>query len=222
MNTKPSDWRRHQRIQSSPAAAQWTTVELTTLTAGINEGRRLCCHRQQARPHSRGHAAQDNNYQLDGADNKEAFFHSWNLAPSVDAIQEFQHPGGRYSAEFGSGGGAVINVVTKSGTNQFRHAVEFIRNDKMDARNFFLTPSQSIAPLRRNQFGAAAGGRIVKDKMFIFGNYDARPGSGRACSAAVWCRHPRSCRGFQRRHEGDYRRAERHSVPRQHHSGRSA
>ena len=62
---------------------------------------------------------QDNNYQLDGADNKEAFFNSWNLAPSVDAIQEFSIQVGQYSAEFGSGGGAVINVVTKSGSNAF-------------------------------------------------------------------------------------------------------
>jgi hypothetical protein len=110
---------------------------------------------------------------LDGADNKEAFFHSWNLAPSVDAIQEFSIQVGQYSAEFGSGGGAVINVVTKSGSNAFHGTLwEFLRNDKLDARNFFLTPSQTIAPLRRNQFGAAAGGRIIKDRMFIFGNYD--------------------------------------------------
>lgn len=148
-------------------------MELTTLTAGINEGVGSAAIVNKRAPTAAGMPHQDNNYQLDGADNKEAFFHSWNLAPSVDAIQEFSIQVGQYSAEFGSGGGAVINVVTKSGSNSFHGTLwEFLRNDKLDARNFFLTPSQSIAPLRRNQFGAAAGGRIVKDRMFIFGNYD--------------------------------------------------
>jgi hypothetical protein len=149
-------------------------MELTTLTAGINEGVGAAAIVNKRAPTAAGMPHQDNNYQLDGADNKEAFFHSWNLAPSVDAIQEFSIQVGQYSAEFGSGGGAVINVVTKSGTNSFHGTVwEFLRNDKLDARNFFLTPSQSIAPLRRNQFGAAAGGRIIKDRMFLFANYDA-------------------------------------------------
>src|SRR5258708_4446385 len=116
---------------------------------------------------------QDNNYPLDGAHNKKAFFNSWNLSPAVDAIQEFSIQVGQYSAEFGSGGGAVINVVTKSGTNQLHGTLwEFLRNNEFDARNFFLTPSQTIAPLRRNQFGVAAGGPIIKNKMFLFGNYD--------------------------------------------------
>lgn len=148
-------------------------MELTTLTAGINEGVGSAAIVNKRAPTAAGMPHQDNNYQLDGADNKEAFFNSWNLAPSVDAIQEFSIQVGQYSAEFGSGGGAVINLVTKSGTNSFHGTLwEFLRNDKLDARNFFLTPSQSIAPLRRNQFGAAAGGRIVKDKMFLFGNCD--------------------------------------------------
>ena len=149
-------------------------MELTTLTAGINEGVGSAAIVNKRAPTAAGMPHQDNNYQLDGADNKEAFFHSWNLAPSVDAIQEFSIQVGQYSAEFGSGGGAVINVVTKSGSNAFHGTVwEFLRNDKLDARNFFLTPTQTIAPLRRNQFGVAAGGRIIKDRMFLFVNYDA-------------------------------------------------
>lgn len=148
-------------------------MELTTLTAGIGEGTGAAAIVNKRGPTAAGMPHQDNNYQLDGADNKEAFFNSWNLGPSVDAIQEFSIQVGQYSAEFGSGGGAVINVVTKSGTNQLHGAAwEFLRNNEFDARNFFLTPSQTIAPLRRNQFGVAAGGPIVKNKMFIFGNYD--------------------------------------------------
>lgn len=148
-------------------------MELTTLTAGIAEGVGAAAIVNKRAPTAAGMPHQDNNYQLDGADNKEAFFNSWNLGPSVDAIQEFSIQVGQYSAEYGSGGGAVINVVTKSGTNQLHGtAWEFLRNDKLDARNFFLTPAQKIAPLRRNQFGVAVGGPIIKNKMFLFGNYD--------------------------------------------------
>lgn len=148
-------------------------MELTTLTAGIAEGTGSAAIVNKRAPTAAGMPHQDNNYQLDGADNKESFFNSWNLGPSVDAIQEFSIQVGQYSAEFGSGGGAVINVVTKSGTNQLHGTLwEFLRNDKLDARNFFLTPSQTIASLRRNQFGAAVGGPIIRNKMFLFGNYD--------------------------------------------------
>src|SRR5262245_49565436 len=148
-------------------------MELTTLTAGIAEGTGSAAIVNKRAPTAAGMPHQENNYQLDGADNKEAFFNSWNLGPSVDAIQEFSIQVGQYSAEFGSSGGAVINVVTKAGTNQLHGAAwEFLRNNEFDARNFFLTPTQSIAPLRRNQFGVAAGGPIVKNKMFLFGNYD--------------------------------------------------
>lgn len=149
-------------------------MELTTLTAGIAEGTGSAAIVNKRAPTAAGMPHQDNNYQLDGADNKEAFFNSWNLGPSVDAIQEFSIQVGQYSAEFGSGGGAVINVVTKSGTNQLHGTLwEFMRNNVFDARNYFLTPTQTIAPLRRNQFGAAIGGPIIKNKMFLFGNYDA-------------------------------------------------
>ncbi|MBM3740336.1 MAG: hypothetical protein FJW39_31665, partial [Acidobacteria bacterium] len=148
-------------------------MELTTLTAGMGEGTGSAAIVNKRAPTAAGMPHQDNNYQLDGADNKEAFFNSWNLGPSVDAIQEFSIQVGQYSAEFGAGGGAVINVVTKSGTNQLHGTVwEFLRNNKFDARNFFLRPTQTIAPLRRNQFGAAVGGPIVKNRMFLFGNYD--------------------------------------------------
>ena len=152
-------------------------MELTTLSQGINEGTSTTAKagflRKGFAPAAAGMPATENNYQLDGADNKEGFFNTFNVAPSVDAVQEFKIQIGQYSAEFGSGGGAVINVVTKSGTNGFHGTVwEFIRNDKLDARNFFLSPTTNKASLRRNQFGVAAGGPIKKDRTFIFGNYD--------------------------------------------------
>ena len=186
-------------------------MELTTLTAGIAEGTGSAAIVNKRAPTAAGMPHQDNNYQLDGADNKEAFFNSWNLGPSVDAIQEFSIQVGQYSAEFGAGGGAVINVVTKSGTNQLHGAAwEFLRNNEFDARNFFLTPSQTIAPLRRNQFGVAAGGPIIKNKMFLFGNYDGsriRQGVFRTGVVPTAAQFARGLQRVQQNHQGSHVRA---------------
>ena len=74
-----------------------------------------------------------------------------------------------YSAEYGRASGAIVNVVTKSGTNEFHGDVfEFLRNGSMNARNFFAPIHDK---LKRNQFGGTAGGRIIRDKLFFFGTY---------------------------------------------------
>jgi outer membrane receptor protein involved in Fe transport len=89
----------------------------------------------------------------------------------VEAVAEFQVLTNTYSAQFG-GSGAVINAVTKSGTNNFHgSAYDFLRNSAMDARNFFDTTKP---PFRQNQFGGSLGGPIKKDKLFFFGNYEAQ------------------------------------------------
>jgi Carboxypeptidase regulatory-like domain len=109
-----------------------------------------------------------NNFLLDGVDNNE-----WGLGgvvalPPPDAIQEFRTEENAMSAEFGRGG-AAVNIVLKSGTNHVHGSLwEFIRNDKLDARNFF---DDTRPPFRRNQFGGSAGGPLIKDKLFIFGDY---------------------------------------------------
>jgi carboxypeptidase family protein/TonB-dependent receptor-like protein len=92
----------------------------------------------------------------------------------VDAIQEFSVITSNYSAEYGYTSGGIVNAVTKSGTNQFHGSTfEFIRNNVLDAANFFENfNQQKRAPFRRNQFGASAGGPIKKDKIFIFGAYE--------------------------------------------------
>jgi hypothetical protein len=92
----------------------------------------------------------------------------------VDAIQEFTVLTSNYSAEYGFTSGGVINAITRSGTNTFHgSAFDFVRNDKFDAANFFNNatglPKQ---PLKQNQFGASAGWRILKDKLFLFGDYE--------------------------------------------------
>jgi hypothetical protein len=86
-----------------------------------------------------------------------------------DAIAEFQTLTGTYSAQFG-GNGAVVNAVTKSGSNQFHgSAFEFFRNQRFDSKNFFDTAKP---PHRENQFGGSLGGPLVADKAFFFGNYE--------------------------------------------------
>jgi hypothetical protein len=93
------------------------------------------------------------------------------LMLGVDAVREFQVLTSDYSAELGGTSGGVVNMVTKSGTNQLHgSAFEFLRNSDLDARNFFDIPAK--APFKRNQFGGSLGGRIKKDKTFFFGSYE--------------------------------------------------
>ncbi len=121
-----------------------------------------------------GARSAQNNFRLDGI----SFNDYTNDSPGgvlgsqagVDAIQEFTVLTTDYSAEYGRTSGGVVNAITRNGTNDF-HAdlYEFFRNSALDARNFF---DQSIPPFRRNQFGAAAGGALRKNKTFWFVNYE--------------------------------------------------
>jgi hypothetical protein len=102
------------------------------------------------------------------------------ISLGVDAIQEFSVLTGNYSAEYGRTSGGVVNAISKSGTNAFHGDLyEFLRNDKLDARDFFLNAipqpngqPQLKPPYKRNQFGASAGGPIRKDRTFVFGDYE--------------------------------------------------
>jgi len=111
----------------------------------------------------------NNNFLLNGVDNNEFGLGGVIVLPPPDAIQEFRTEENSMSAEFGRGG-AAVNVVLKSGTNQIHGgAYEFIRNDKLDAVNYF---NQGQQPFKRNQFGAFLGGPIRKNRTFIFGDYE--------------------------------------------------
>jgi len=95
----------------------------------------------------------------------------------VDAVREFNVVQHTYGAEFGKRAGGQINIVTTSGTNRLHGTLfEYLRNSAFDARNFFdhkVNPSDpDVPPFKRNQFGAALGGPIKQDKMFLFGNYE--------------------------------------------------
>ena len=93
------------------------------------------------------------------------------LLLGVDAVREFQVLTSNYSAEYGGNSGAVVNMVTKSGTNELHGTVyEFLRNDNFDARNSFDVPDKP--EFKRNQFGFSLGGPVYKEKAFFFGNYE--------------------------------------------------
>jgi hypothetical protein len=110
----------------------------------------------------------NNNFLLNGVDNNEFGLGGVVVLPPPDAIQEFRIEENSMSAEFGRGG-AAVNVALKSGTNQLHGgAYEFLRDQVFDAVNYF---NQGQQPFKRNQFGAFLGGPIVKNKTFIFGDY---------------------------------------------------
>lgn len=125
---------------------------------------------------SGGQRLSANNYLLDGADNNsyelaDAGRMGGMVAPSIDAVQEFKVQTNSYSAEYGRGTGAVINVTIKSGGNQIHGtAFEFLRNNAVDAKNFFASPTAPTPQYQRNQYGFAAGGPIIRNKTFIFGD----------------------------------------------------
>lgn len=115
-----------------------------------------------------------NNWQIDGITNNEQHFNLIVVSPSMDAIQEFKVTTNNYSAEYGRAVGANVQIQIKSGTNDFHGgAFEFLRNDKLDANNFFNNRSgQSRKPYKQNQFGAFLGGPILKNKTFFFGDFE--------------------------------------------------
>jgi len=107
---------------------------------------------------------------LDGGNNIQSYIGEVAISPGVDAVEEFKVQSSTMSAEFGFTAGGVINMVTKSGTNELHgSAYEFFRNDKLDARNTF---APTKPPFRYNQYGAAIGGPVVKNRTFYFGNWE--------------------------------------------------
>jgi len=113
------------------------------------------------------------NYNLNGGTNSNGLRNTGNSVPNPDAVQEFRVSTNSYSSEYGRFAGGVVDVVTKSGTNQLHGSLfEYVRNTRLNANRWL--PGQTILskdPLHRNQFGGSAGGPIIKDRTFIFGSY---------------------------------------------------
>jgi len=105
-----------------------------------------------------------NSYWLDGLDDTSVGVGQYTVAPPLDSVQEFRMETGVYEAKFGAHAGAEVNMVTKSGTNEYHgSAYEYVRNTAFDARNFF---DPSVAPMHRNQFGVTIGGPAVIPRIY--------------------------------------------------------
>ena len=108
-------------------------------------------------------------FNLDGGSNQDLMSNTNNPFPFPDALQEFSVQTNSFDTQYGTNAGAVVNVITKSGTNQFHgDAFEFVRNREFNARNYFAATTD---PLKRNQYGGTIGGPIKKDSTFIFFGY---------------------------------------------------
>ena len=122
---------------------------------------------------SNGQRSTSNNFLVDGVDNNDSFGGTAAQIPSIDSIQEFEVQTNTFSAEYGRNTGSVVNLVTKSGSNQLHGSLyEFFRNSALDARNFFNDSNFAKSALRLNQFGGTLGGPIVKSRTFFFLNYE--------------------------------------------------
>ncbi len=154
-------------------------LQLAYLSPGVNQGQSGTVQQGGIPENERGNGAiqvnglmaTNNNFLLNGFDNNEQQIGFEVLQPPVDAIQEFKVQTNSFGADIGKGG-AVVNVVLKSGTNSFHGGLfEFLRNSALDAKNFFDDPASPIAPFKQNQFGGTLGGPVVHNKTFFFVDY---------------------------------------------------
>ena len=132
-----------------------------------------------------GARGRSNNYLLDGTDmndgyrndpaiNQAGVFGTPSTILPIDAVQDVRVLS-NFQPEYGRNAGAVVNIVTRSGTNQWHgSAADYFRNNALDARNFFNPASQPAAPFHNNQYGVSLGGPIVKDKTFLFADYEGQ------------------------------------------------
>ena len=126
-----------------------------------------------------GNREQTNNFLLDGVDVNDSMDNRIGYTPSVDALQEVQVMTGNGSSEFGNSAGAVVNMTLKSGSNDFHGSLfHFFRNDNLDANSFFANQNTALPKdkqrrtFQQNMYGGTLGGRIIRDKLFFFGNYE--------------------------------------------------
>lgn len=120
-----------------------------------------------------GNREESVNYMINGISLNDPGFTSINFQPSISSVKEFKVDNSTFSAEYGQNSGAVVNIATRSGSNEFHGELfEFLRNDAFDARNFFDLTSNGPPPFKRNLFGGNLGGPIFKDRTFFFFSYE--------------------------------------------------
>ena len=193
-------------------------IDLVALTPGVTTppaGTRGSALQQTGQTYGiLGQRGGHNLYLVDGVSVTDEAFNNLVLSPSVDDVQEVNINQTSYDAEFGGKSGGVINVITKSGNNNFHGSVfEFVRNDIFDAKNFFVRPTQSKPPFKQNQFGGSIGGPIQQEQDIFLRRLRGRAGpqvSNRHVHRSDRCGSLRELHGI-----GDYRQQSEHgdAVP---------
>jgi hypothetical protein len=148
------------------------------------------------------------NYQLDGVGHNDTYLNVNVPFPNPDAVEEFNLQANNFTAEYRNAAGGIVNIVTRSGTNQIHgSAFEFLRNGDLNVRNFFA-PMQDT--LKRNQFGGSAGGPIREDRLFFFGTYQGTRSTSAASGNVAPC--PASRDATRANHRAAHRRAKRRRL----------
>ncbi|WP_158615360.1 TonB-dependent receptor [Acidipila sp. EB88] len=169
-----------QQVQDLPLNGR-NFINLAQIVPGANEGpgngltsgARPDDRRQTSSVSANGQSEILNDELVDGLDNNDRIIGTIGIRPSIESIREINIQTNTYTAEAGRTAGAVINVITKSGSNTLHgSAFEFFRNDVLDAYPFQFGAHLPKPKLRQNQFGASIGGPILKDKLFFFGDYE--------------------------------------------------
>lgn len=182
-----------QRVENLPLNGRnfMQLAQLGSGTAPAYQARSATITNQSGRGdlaiHISGGRGDANSYLIDGVEMRNMWFNSPSILLSPDSIQEFKIQKNGYDARYGQGSG-IISLVTKSGTNIVHGSVyEFIRNDKLDAANYFDNFfNKEKPPYRQNQFGFSLGGPVLKNKLFLFGNYEGfRVRQGNTLNALV-------------------------------------
>ena len=142
------------------------------LPNSLASGTRPDDRRQTSAISINGSLDNQNNQLIDGIDNNERAIGTVGVKPSIDAIAEVKVQTSMYTAEVGRTSGGVVNIITKSGSNDFHGSgFEFYRNDRFDARNFFATNVDKPV-LHQNQYGGSLGGPVMKNRTFFFADYE--------------------------------------------------
>lgn len=164
-----------QQLHDLPILSR-NLLSIAALSAGTNGGH--AASRQAAISGAalvaNGAPAESNNFIIDGVSSNMEFSGTISTMPPIDAVQEVSVQTSQFSAEFGHSAGAVVNIALKSGTNAIHgFAYDYLQNDLLNARPYdFTGANQPKQALRRNQFGGGAGGPLIKDRIFWFGNYE--------------------------------------------------
>ena len=175
--TELADVVDNRRIVDLPLKGR-SYVQLGATTAGVIGGNELISNsenwtgRENISLWIAGQREVQTSFLVDGIETRNDRFGNAGFNPNIDMIQEFKLTKNAGGIEFGNDSAAVVHVVTKSGTNDIHGtAYEFLRNDKLSARNFFDVGTQK-PPLRFNDFGGSIGGPVLKNKLFYFGSFE--------------------------------------------------